>query len=230
MCRSVEASPRSTGATAAARRFRSGSGRGSNPWRRPPSGSGLPWPRMNSSAWRIRPRELRSHSWEVRPHVVRPWPPRTTPLRPGRDSWMRSISSASSNPGRRHGTQATSSPKHCLVSSSPSAAAASAMMASGWRWSTCGTRSSPCIEVSMLGGAPPWPKRQKSSISCSSSSCSSPRYTSLRPRSRSTTRADSPSADSVPRSPPDPLTHISSTSSPETGSSITALAEVFPPP
>ena len=42
--------------------------------------------------------------------------------------------------------------------------------------------------------------------------------------------ADSPSADSVARSPPDPLTHISSTSSPETGSSTTALAEVFPPP
>ena len=44
--------------------------------------------------------------------------------------------------------------------------------------------------------------------------------------SRSTAR---PSAVSVPRSPPEPFTHISSTGAAVTGSVATPLAEVFPP-
>ncbi len=60
----------------------------------------------------------------------------------------------------RHGTQTTRSPKHSLVSASPSAAVARAMPASGCRWSTCGASTSACIAVSMLGAAPPRPCRQ----------------------------------------------------------------------
>ena len=47
------------------------------------------------------------------------------------------MSSPSWNPGRRHGTQTTESPKICLVSSSPSAAVATAIPESGCKWSTC---------------------------------------------------------------------------------------------
>ena len=55
----------------------------------------------------------------------------------GRSRWIAAMSRPSWKPGRRHGTQATRSPKHCRVSASPSAAVARAMPASGWRWSTC---------------------------------------------------------------------------------------------
>ena len=46
---------------------------------------------------------------------------------------MAAMSRPSWKPGRRHGTHATRSPKHCRVSFSPSAAAASAMPESGCR-------------------------------------------------------------------------------------------------
>ena len=48
-------------------------------------------------------------------------------------------------------------------------------------------------------------------------------------RSRSRRSTDSPASVSVPRSPPDPFTHISSTGSPVTGSMSVPLAEVLPP-
>ena len=48
------------------------------------------------------------------------------------------VEARAGSPGRRHGTHATRSPKHSLVSASPSAAVASAMPESGCRWSTCG--------------------------------------------------------------------------------------------
>ena len=70
------------------------------------------------------------------------------------------MSSPSWNPGRRHGTHATRSPKQALVSASPSLAAASAMPASGCRWSTCVASTRPCMAVSMDGAAPPVPHRQ----------------------------------------------------------------------
>src|SRR6266513_4701791 len=48
-------------------------------------------------------------------------------------------------------------------------------------------------------------------------------------RSRSSRSTASPAGVSVPRSPPEPFTHISSTSSPVTGSVAAPLAEVLPP-
>jgi hypothetical protein len=75
-------------------------------------------------------------------------------------SAIAAMSRPSWKPGRRHGTQATRSPKHSRVSASPSAAVASAMPESGCRWSTCAARTSPCIAVSIEGAAPPRPCRQ----------------------------------------------------------------------
>src|SRR6478752_2385275 len=62
-----------------------------------------------------------------------------------------------------------------------------------------------------------------------SSSRSTPGYTFLSACSRSSRSTARPSAFSVPRSPPEPLTHRSSTSSPVTGSFSAPLAEVLPP-
>ncbi len=99
--------------------------------------------------------ELASHAALVSPHAVMPWPPRMTPMACG---WVRRTSAMSRpswKPGRRHGTHTTRSPKHSLVSASPSAAVARAMPASGWRWSTCGASTRACIAVSIDGAAPP---------------------------------------------------------------------------
>lgn len=77
--------------------------------------------------------EFRSHSSAVSPQAVIPCPPRTTPIACGLAALMAAMSSPSWNPGRRHGTQATVSPKHSEVSFSPSAAQASAIPESGCR-------------------------------------------------------------------------------------------------
>ena len=68
-----------------------------------------------------------------------------------RPSWM---------PGRRHGTQTTLPPNAFLVSFSPSLAVAKAMPESGCRWSTWSASTSPCMNVSIDGAAPPGPKAQ----------------------------------------------------------------------
>ncbi len=104
--------------------------------------------------------ELRSHSSLVAPHAVMPWPPRTQPIARGLASLTAAMSRPSWNPGRRHGTHTTLSPKHSLVSASPSAAQASAIPESGCRWSTWAASTRPCIAVSMEGAAPPLPCRQ----------------------------------------------------------------------
>ena len=54
------------------------------------------------------------------------------------------------------------------------AEAATAMTAFGWRWSTCGASTRPCIAVSREGAAPPLPCRQKSNAATISSSRSTP--------------------------------------------------------
>ncbi len=56
-----------------------------------------------------------------------------------------------------------------------------------------------------------------------------PGYTSANARIRSSRNTASPPSVSVPRSPPDPLTHINSTSPPVTGSVSVPFADVFPP-
>lgn len=104
--------------------------------------------------------ELRSHSSEVSPQAVMPCPPSTHPIARGLASFTAAMSSPSWNPGRRQGTHTTVSPKHSAVSFSPSAAQASAIPESGWRWSTCAASTSPCIAVSIEGAAPPLPCRQ----------------------------------------------------------------------
>ena len=104
--------------------------------------------------------EFASDSSLVSPHAVIPWPPRTTPIACGFSALIAAMSRPSWNPGRRHGTHTTRSPKHSCVSFSPSAAVASAMPESGWRWSTWAASTSPCMAVSMDGAAPPLPNRQ----------------------------------------------------------------------
>ena len=104
--------------------------------------------------------EFASASSDVSPHAVMPCPPRMTPMACGFSALIAAMSRPSWNPGRRHGTQTTRSPKHSSVSFSPSAAVASAIPESGCRWSTCAASTSPCIAVSIDGAAPPLPCRQ----------------------------------------------------------------------
>ena len=173
--------------------------------------------------------EFASASSEVSPHAVMPCPPRITPMACGLSFLIAAMSRPSWKPGRRHGTQATRSPKHSSVSFSPSAAVASAIPESGCRWSTCAASTSPCMVVSIDGAAPPLPCRQKSNAATISSSRSTPGYTSTRERSRSSRSTARFFSVSVPRSPPDPLTHMSSAGCPVTGSVSVPLAEVLPP-
>jgi hypothetical protein len=83
--------------------------------------------------------------------------------------------------------------------------------------------------VSIDGAAPPPPWRQKSNSATISSSRSTPGYTPVSARSRSSRKTASPASVSVPRSPPEPLTHSSRVGSPVTGSTASPLAEVLPP-
>ena len=63
--------------------------------------------------------ERASHSSEVSPQAVIPWPPRTTPIASGCRRRISAMSRPSWNPGRRQSTQATRSPKQRSVSASP---------------------------------------------------------------------------------------------------------------
>ena len=77
--------------------------------------------------------ELASASSLVSPQAVMPCPPRMQPIAAGFASLIAAMSRPSWNPGRRHGTHATLSPKIVPVSSSPSAAVAIAIPESGCR-------------------------------------------------------------------------------------------------
>ena len=77
--------------------------------------------------------ELASHSSLVAPQAVMPCPPRITPIASGCSRATAAMSRPSWNPGRRHGTHRTRSPKQARVSSSPSAAVANAIPESGCR-------------------------------------------------------------------------------------------------
>ena len=87
----------------------------------------------------------------------------------------------------------------------------------------------PCDAVSIDGAAPPLPCRQNSNAATISSSRSTPGYTSTSARSRSNRSTANPAGVKVPRSPPDPFTHNSSTGSPVTGSVSAPFADVLPP-
>ncbi|MCY1239025.1 hypothetical protein D9M72_517950 [compost metagenome] len=115
---------------------------------------------MNFSAWSMIHSELASASSLVAPQAVMPWPPRMVPTACGLASLIAAMSRPSWNPGRRHGTHTTLSPKILVVSASPSTAVAIAMPESGCRWSTCAASTSPCMAVSIEGAAPPLPCRQ----------------------------------------------------------------------
>ena len=82
---------------------------------------------MYFSACSMIHRELVSASSLVAPQAVVPWPPRMVPTACGFASLIAAMSRPSWKPGRRHGTQATFSPKISLVRASPSAAVAIAM-------------------------------------------------------------------------------------------------------
>ena len=107
---SVEHSPRMTGASTAARSSRSCSGSAAKPSRTGPSGSASPWVAMYSAARPISSSDVARHSSDPVPQAVSPWPPSTTPRSSGRSRCRRASRRPRSNPGRIHGTQATSSP------------------------------------------------------------------------------------------------------------------------
>ena len=77
--------------------------------------------------------EFCSASSDVSPQAVIPCPPNTQPIASGFAVLMVAMSRPSWNPGRRHGTHTTLSPKICAVSCSPSAAVATAIPESGCR-------------------------------------------------------------------------------------------------
>ncbi len=82
---------------------------------------------MYCSAWSMIHSELASASSLVAPQAVMPCPPRMVPMACGLASLIAAMSRPSWNPGRRHGTQTTLSPKIFAVSASPSTAVAMAM-------------------------------------------------------------------------------------------------------
>ena len=115
---------------------------------------------MYSSAVRTMCSDRSSASADVEPQAVMPCPPRMQPIACGFAALIAAMSSPSWNPGRRHGTHTTVSPKTSAVSFSPSAAVANAIPESGCRWSTCAASTRACIAVSIDGAAPPLPCRQ----------------------------------------------------------------------
>ena len=134
--RSCDATPRSSGASSAARARRLAGASGSNFLSLLPNGSFFECALMYFSAVRIIHSEFFAHCALVSPHAVMPWPPRMQPTACGLASLMAAMSRPSWKPGRRHGTHTTFSPYTSLVSVSPSAAVAIAIPESGWRWST----------------------------------------------------------------------------------------------
>ncbi len=131
--RSVDTRPRISGASAAARALRSVSGSAAYPSTTGPNGSGFPRVARKSSAVRIIHNEFCSHSPEVAPHAVIPCPPSTQPIASGFACLIAAMSRPNWNPGRRHPTHTTRSPKHSFVNASPSAAVANAIPESGCR-------------------------------------------------------------------------------------------------
>lgn len=121
------------GARAAARSRRSGAASAAYPSTAGPNGSAFPRSTRNCSAVRMMCSEFFSHSSAVSPQAVIPCPPSTHPMACGFSRLTAAMSSPSWNPGRRHGTHTTLSPKHSAVSFSPSAAQASAIPESGCR-------------------------------------------------------------------------------------------------
>ena len=67
---------------------------------------------MNASAVRTISSDRSSASSDVSPQAVMPCPPRMQPMACGFASLIAAMSSPSWNPGRRHGTHTTESPKH----------------------------------------------------------------------------------------------------------------------
>ena len=157
---SCEAMDRTVGISAAARARRSADGSASWPGSAGPNGSGRECSAMYAAAVSMIHVDARSASSVVSPHAVMPWPPRMHPTAAGLAVLIAAMSRPSWNPGRRHGTQTTFSPKISVVSFSPSAAVAIAIPESGCRWSTWPASTRPCIAVSMDGAAPPRPCRQ----------------------------------------------------------------------
>ena len=116
-----------------------------------------------------------------------------------------------------------------LVSCSPSAAVAMAMPLSGWRWSTCGA-----LDEAVHRGVD---RRRRAAFAVEAEVERGDHLVlallagvdvdegaqAVEAQDRETVSV------SVPRSPPEPLTHSSSTSSPVTGSDSMPLAEVLPP-
>ena len=135
-----------------------------------------------------------------------------------------------SNPGLCHGTQPMVSPQISLVTFSLSLAAATAIKASGCKWSICLKGSKPCKGVSMDGALLSRSYIQWSKRPTIRSSSARPPYTFFKFLNLSVYSPAIPALFKVPISPPEPLIHMTSTSSLVRGSFSTVLQLVFPPP
>ena len=93
----------------------------------------IPLSARNFSAVRMISSEFASACSLVSPQAVMPCPPRMQPMACGFAVLIAAMSSPNWNPGRRHGTHTTRSPKPLRVSSSPSTAVARAIPESGCR-------------------------------------------------------------------------------------------------
>ena len=207
-----------SGRSAAARSRRASAGSGSRPTPgHGPNGSARPCSEMYASASRMISREFASHASEVSPHrdPVPAWhrPDRVGAIAADGGDIERQLSLVDAT-----GTHATRSPKQARVSASPSGAVASAILSRGgggrhgprrsgraWR---CRSRGRP-RPARRGSGRTPRPSRPRARRR------DRPRRAS---GSRSSRRTARPASVRVPRSPPEPLTHSSSTARPVTGS------------
>ncbi len=142
-----------------------------------------------------------------------PWPPRIVPTACGFAAWMAAMSRPSWKPGRRHGTQTTRSPKISLVSCSPSgrgdgdAAVGVQVVDVGGvdqavhRGVDRRSRTALAVQAEVEGG-----DHLVLAVDA--------RIDVDEARIRSRRRTARPDSVRVPRSPPEPLTHSSSTCSP----------------
>ena len=184
---------------------------------------------MNFCAAAMISSECASHSSDVSPQAVMPCPPRITPMAAGWSRLIAAMSRPSWNPGRRHGTHATRSPKHSR----------------GQRLAVGGGRERDArvrVQVVDVRGLDKAVHRgvdgrrraalaehavveRRDHLVLALDTRVDVRQVA-QPASRSTAR---PASVSVPRSPPEPFTHSSSAGCPVTGSVAVPFAEAFPP-
>ena len=196
-----------------------------------PNGSGRPCSAMNRSAVRMISSERASHSAEVSPQAVMPWPPRIAPIASGCVAPDLGHVQAELEAG-----PAPVDPGHPIAEAARGSGprrrrrVASAIPESGWRWSTWSA-----LDEAVHRGV----DRRRGAAAAVEAVVERGDHLVLALDARDRRRPGraggraagrrGPASVSVPRSPPEPLTHSSSTGVPVTGSMPVPLAEVLPP-